>query len=147
GKSGESGGASDAQLAAVRKAMESADLADPLAKIEGLAWVRKAGRVLSSVNEAHIREAAGRLNTVLQSLPQAPTADDGQPVAKEKETTVAEETQDAQVAKDGMPASPEAQAKNTDPVNAGGTTGMGQPRVTGPDAALPGDGPQATLPG
>ena len=134
-------------VTAVCKAMGAADLADPLAKIEGLAWVRKAGRVLSSVNEAHIREAAGRLNTVLQSLPQAPTADDGQPVAKEKETTVAEETQDAQVAKDGMPASPEAQAKNTDPVNAGGTTGMGQPRVTGPDAALPGDGPQATLPG
>ena len=147
GKSGESGGTGNAALASVRKAMETADLADPLAKIEGLAWIAKAGRVLSSVNEAHIREAAGRLNTVLQSLPQAPTADDGQPVAKEKETTMAEETQDAEVAKDGMPASPEMQAKDTGPVNAGGTTGMGQPRVTGPDAALPGDGPQATLPG
>jgi len=44
-------------------------------------------------------------------------------------------------------ASPEAQARNTGPVNAGGTTGMGQPRTTGPDAALPLDGPQATLPG
>ena len=30
---------------------------------------------------------------------------------------------------------------------AGGTTGMGQPRVTGPDGALPFDGPQAALPG
>ena len=43
--------------------------------------------------------------------------------------------------------SPEAQARNTGPVNAGGTTGMGQPRVTGPAAALPADGPQARLQG
>ena len=32
-------------------------------------------------------------------------------------------------------------------MNAGGTTGMGQPRTTGPDGALPFDGPQAALPG
>jgi hypothetical protein len=43
--------------------------------------------------------------------------------------------------------SPEQQARNTGPVNAGGTTGMGQPRKTGPAAALPADGPQAKLPG
>jgi len=43
--------------------------------------------------------------------------------------------------------SPEAQARDTGPVNAGGTTGMGQPRQTGPAAALPGDGPQARLRG
>lgn len=165
--------------AAVAKAMESADLADPLAKIEGLTWIRKSGRVLSSVNEAHIREAAGRLNTVLSSLPSAPTADDGQPVAKEQETTVADETSvsgassyggggggggvgavtlngGTSVAAGGGGGgtvakaagdSPEAQAKDTGPVNAGGTTGMGQPRVTGPSEALPGDGPQAALPG
>ncbi len=141
-------------VTAIRKAM-SADLADPLAKIEGLGWIRKSGRVLSSVNEAHIREAAGRLNTVLSSLPQAPTADDsGQLVAKEKETTVASTgttqttvTVDAvaPVAKDGR--TPDEQARDTGPVNAGGTTGMGQPRATGPAAALPGDGPQAALPG
>ena len=103
------------------------------------------------MNEAHIREAAGRLNTVLQSLPQAPTADDGQPgrqgTGDDRGRTTDLRSGAPQVAKDGMPASPEVQAKNTDPVNAGGTTGMGQPRVTGPDAALPGDGPQATLPG
>jgi hypothetical protein len=83
---------------------------------------------------------------VLQSLPQAPTADDGQPVAKEKETTVAETetSQDAApVAKDGA----EEQARSSDPVDAGGTTGMGQPRATGTGAALPDDGPQAALPG
>ena len=86
-----------ADFTAVRKAMESADLSLPLAQIETFgALIAKSGRVLSSVNEAHIREAAGRLNTVLSSLPQAPAIDDGQPVAKEKETTVAEtDTQDA----------------------------------------------------
>jgi hypothetical protein len=41
--------------------------------------------------------------------------------------------------------SPEEQARDTGPVNAGGTTGMGLPRSTGPAAALPGDGPQARL--
>jgi hypothetical protein len=49
------------------------------------------------------------------------------------------------VAKTAMP--PEEQARNTGPVNAGGTTGMGQPRTTGPDSALPGDGPQDMRPG
>ena len=41
----------------------------------------------------------------------------------------------------------EAQARNKGPVNAGGTTGMGQPRKTGPAASLPGDGPQRAQPG
>ena len=40
-----------------------------------------------------------------------------------------------------------AQARNMGPVRAGGTTGMGQPRITGPGASLPFDGPQATHPG
>jgi hypothetical protein len=43
--------------------------------------------------------------------------------------------------------SAEDQARDTGPVSAGGTTGMGQPRMTGPAAALPGDGPQARLRG
>jgi len=41
----------------------------------------------------------------------------------------------------------DAQARSTGPVRAGGTTGMGKPRVTGPGAALPGDGPQRAMPG
>lgn len=44
-------------------------------------------------------------------------------------------------------ASPEAQARNTGPVKAGGTTGMGQPRRTGPAGSYPADGPQRALPG
>ena len=40
-----------------------------------------------------------------------------------------------------------AQARNQGPVQAGGTTGLGQPRRTGPPDALPGDGPQQALPG
>ena len=39
------------------------------------------------------------------------------------------------------------QAKNTGPVKAGGTTGAGPVRQTGPAAALPADGPQQALPG
>jgi hypothetical protein len=42
---------------------------------------------------------------------------------------------------------PEVQARNTGPVNAGGTTGMGRLRQTGPADALPADGPQRALPG
>jgi hypothetical protein len=42
---------------------------------------------------------------------------------------------------------PEEQAANRGPVNTGGTTGLGRPRVTGPAAALPADGPQRSLPG
>jgi hypothetical protein len=43
------------------------------------------------------------------------------------------------------PGSPEAQAWNTGPVNAGGTTGMGQPRASGPQRALPGDAQDRTV--
>jgi hypothetical protein len=39
------------------------------------------------------------------------------------------------------------QARDRGPVSAGGTTGMGRPRRTGPASALPADGPQAALPG
>jgi len=67
--------------------------------IEGLTGVAKSGRVLSTANETHIREAAARLTTVLSSLPQAPATDDGQPVAKQKEATVADTQTPAAVAK------------------------------------------------
>ena len=106
-----------AALEAIRKAMDGADLTvTALAKLETFAVIAKTGRVLSSVNEAHIREAATRLNTVLASLPQAPATDDGQLVAKQEGTTVAdqESTQDAEgVAKDA--ASPDEQARNSGP--------------------------------
>jgi hypothetical protein len=42
---------------------------------------------------------------------------------------------------DLSPASADSQARNTGPVMAGGTTGLGQPRGTGSAAALPGDVP------
>jgi hypothetical protein len=43
--------------------------------------------------------------------------------------------------------SAEARARNTGPVKAGGTTGLGKPRQTGPAAASPADGPQRAMPG
>lgn len=61
-------------LAAVGKAV--ADATPPLEVIEGLAPVRKAGRVLSSANEAAIRGAVESLQKVLASLPAAPTVED-----------------------------------------------------------------------
>lgn len=97
------------QMQAIGKAM-AADLGGPLAAIEGLAAVRKAGRVLSASNEAAIRSAAASLNRVLATLPAAPAADD---VTKEKETAVAgtatETEQAAPVAKETGTA-PEAEA-------------------------------------
>lgn len=136
----------DDLMAAVGKAMAGFDPA-PLGVIEALGMVRKAGRVLSASNEAAIRSAADSLQKVLTSLPQAPVADEVSkeaPMAAGKAVTdPAEDT--AQVAKEG--AAPEAQAADTGPVNAGGTSGLGEPRTTGPDGALPADGPQASLPG
>ena len=132
---GKSAGTDPAVFAQVAKAMGAADLSLPLQQLEYFgAVVAKSGRVLSSVNEAHIREASARLTTVLSSLPQAPITDDGQPVAKEQENAV-DATETAPVAKAD---SAEAQAKNSDPVNAGGTMGMGTPKG-GDVEALPGD--------
>lgn len=122
-------------MEAIGKSLGSFDPA-PLGVIEGLAAVRKAGRVLSASNEKAIRDAVTSLQGVLASLPEAP-------VAKQKEG-VMPDTQAADVAKE---ATPEEQARDSGPVNAGGTTGMGQPRATGPSAALPGDGPQAARAG
>ncbi len=68
---------------AIGKALAGFDTA-PLDVIEGLAAVRKAGRVLSAANESAIRGAVESLQKVLASLPQAPTADDegGRALAK-----------------------------------------------------------------
>jgi hypothetical protein len=149
------------EMAEMCKALAGLD-PDALGVIEGLTAVRKAGRVLSSVNESRIRDAYGALGDVLASLPAAPAAPD-QPVAKETEGVMPNHTIDMRgrqlaqgpaadvLAKPGpvvkTAMSPEDQARDTGPVNAGGTTGMGQPRLTGPDSALPGDGPQEARPG
>ncbi len=55
----------------------------PLAVLEGLAPITKAGRVLSAANEAAIRGAADALQKVLASLPAAPAADATADVTKE----------------------------------------------------------------
>jgi hypothetical protein len=127
-----------AEMEAIGKALAGFD-PSPLAVIEGLAEVRKAGRVLSSSNEAAIRGAVESLQKVLASLPEAPVAkskEGAMPATAQAPATVAKET-----------ATPEAQAADTGPVDAGGTTGLGEPRKTGPAAALPADGPQKALPG
>lgn len=80
----------DSDLAVDDVAKAAADLAGPLGVLEQFGPVVKAGRVLSSANEAAIRSAADSLQKVLASLP-APIAD--QPVAKEKENTVDEPTE------------------------------------------------------
>lgn len=130
-----------AEMAEIGKALASFDPA-PLAVIEGLAVVRKAGRVLSAANEAAIRAAAESLQRVLASLPEAPVAKSTKEGAMPATATA---QAPATVAKET--ATPEAQAADTGPVNAGGTTGLGEPRTTGPAASLPADGPQASLPG
>ncbi len=66
----------------VAKAMPGIEQA-PLTRLEYLAAVVKAGRVLSSRNEAEIRSAAASLQTVLASLPSAPTV--GDDVTEEQE--------------------------------------------------------------
>jgi hypothetical protein len=123
-------------LAAIRKVMGTAGIPDALGVIESIGVVvRKTGRVLSAVNEAHLREAHARLNTVLSSLPQAPTTDDGQPVAKEQETPVAVPMTVGGVVLDAAAHLPAAdpvakadadeQARNTGPVAGTGVPGMG----------------------
>lgn len=132
-----------AEMEAIGKALAAFDTA-PLAVIEGLAEVRKAGRVLSAANEAAIRAAAESLQKVLASLPEAPVAKQAKQKGAAMPATAAASAPEA-VAKET--ATPEAQAADTGPVMAGGTTGLGEPRDTGPAAALPGDGPQQARPG
>lgn len=129
-----------AEMEAIGKALAGFDTA-PLAVIEGLAEVRKSGRVLSSANEAAIRGAVESLQKVLASLPEAPVAKSKEGAMPATATAQAPET----VAKEA--ATPEAQAADAGSVNAGGTTGMGEPRMTGPAEALPADGPQKAMPG
>lgn len=126
-----------AEMAMIGKAVLGS--AEPMAVIEDLGpvsvAVRKAGRVLSAANEAAIRAAAESLQNVLASLPEAPVAKEAA-MAADKAADVAKET-----------ASPDDQARKTGPVMAGGTTGMGEPRQTGPEGSLPADGPQKARPG
>jgi hypothetical protein len=71
-----------AEMDAIGKALHGFDPA-PLDTIEALGQVRKAGRVLSTANEAAIRGAVDSLTKVLASLPAAPTTEEsGQSVAK-----------------------------------------------------------------
>jgi hypothetical protein len=128
------------EMAEMCKALAGFDPA-PLGVIEGLSAVRKAGRVLSSSNEQAIRDAVASLSRVLASLPQAP-------VAKQAEESGMTDTTAVPAAKaDGATVTPDEQARSRGPVRAGGTTGMGLPRATGPAASLPGDGPQQGRPG
>src|SRR5581483_1969922 len=112
---------------AIGKAMTAEGLPASLDTVEGLSAVAKAGRVLSAANEAHIRDAAQALNTVLSSLPNAPLTDDGQPVAKEgtpvEGTQTAPESgpDTAQVAKDTAPAGTQAAPGDTAAAPAGET--------------------------
>lgn len=76
----------DPDLAPVGKAV--ADAAAPLAVLEGLAPLRKAGRTLSAANETAIRGAVESLTKVLDSLPQAPAADDAAVTKTEETPTV-----------------------------------------------------------
>jgi hypothetical protein len=77
-------------MAAVGKALAGFDAA-PLDTIEALATVTKAGRVLSSANEAAIRGAVESLQKVLASLPAAPIEKEAaQSVADDKETDMPE---------------------------------------------------------
>ncbi|MFB8182626.1 hypothetical protein ACFC8N_42885 [Streptomyces sp. NPDC055966] len=71
------------EMAAVGKALADFDPTE-LDTIEAFGAVAKAGRVLSSANEAAIRGAVDSLQKVLASLPTAPTTDEesGRPVAK-----------------------------------------------------------------
>jgi hypothetical protein len=97
---------------AVSKAMAGHDLAPSLEVIEGLAVVRKAGRVLSAANEAKVRSASESLQQVLASLPSAPVADES--VTKEAAVTATTETTpEAEVAKGGSDTG-EAEAKIAD---------------------------------
>ena len=81
------------EINAIGKALAGFDPA-PLDTLEGFTAVAKAGRVLSSANEARIRDAAASLQNVLASLPSAPQAtDSGLVVAKEKEAVVAAATE------------------------------------------------------
>ena len=116
------------ELSAIGKALAGFDPA-PLDTLEGFTAVAKAGRVLSSVNEARIRDAAASLQNVLASLPSAPqTTDSGLVVAKEKEAVVAAtetstEAAPETVEKAEAPAAPEVTPEAPASVNGLSTSG------------------------
>lgn len=80
-----------AEMGDVAKA--AAGVEEPVAVLERLAPVAKAGRVLSAANEARIKTASDSLAEVLSSLP-API-EDGLAVAKSEEDTVTDTPADA----------------------------------------------------
>jgi hypothetical protein len=130
-----------------------------------------AGNLVGICDAADITPVAGK-----QATPSAPAAVEGEPVAKNARLSVWDGagrryvTTRSRIRKTGQPrpgvydagplyrvgddtgygtgaGSPEVQARNRGPVSAGGTTGLGQPRRTGPAGSLPVDGPQRALPG
>lgn len=102
-----------AEMEAIGKAMAGFDPV-PLGQIEALTAIAKAGRVLSSANEAAIRNAADSLQHVLASLPSAPLADDhvtkeeaAMPAAQTETEPAAPEAEVAKAEEAAAPAEPE----------------------------------------
>lgn len=107
----------DAELDGITKAFLGEGVVPALSVLESFGPVRKAGRVLSSANEAAIRAASDSLQKVLASLP-APITDDGAAVAKSEEIpveTAVEKAADAEAPADATsaaePAAEVAKAK------------------------------------
>jgi hypothetical protein len=124
-----------AEMAEMCKALAGFDPA-PLGVIEGLTAVRKSGRVLSSANEARIRDAANALESVLASLPSAPPA--AEPVTKEKEAAMpATATAEAPAQTVTKERTAEQQASDKGPGNTGGGDGSGEPTAAQPESAMP----------
>jgi hypothetical protein len=139
----------------VRKAKAEDDEEQPVVVFD------QNGTVVGICDPADITPVQGK-----QATPAAPAAVAGEPVAKGQRLSIWDGygnrhvTTRGKIRKTAEPRpgvyddgplyavlSPEAQARNRGPVKAGGTTGLGLPRTTGPASALPGDGPQQALPG
>ncbi|HWU23651.1 MAG TPA: XkdF-like putative serine protease domain-containing protein [Nocardioides sp.] len=96
---------------AIGKALAGFDPA-PLDLFEGLAPLTKAGRVLSSANEAAIRGAVESLQKVLASLPAAPPAEEpATPVEKESAVIDTEQPEAAPAPQEPAPEAPVEKAK------------------------------------
>lgn len=103
--------------------------AEPASVLGAAIAVAKAGRVLSSANEQRIRHAAGALNDVLASLPQAPDAGGAAAVTKEEDRVSDTDTAAKDVAKETAAHAPEkpegqdvAKAEDTSPAEGGEAT-------------------------
>lgn len=124
-----------AEMEEMCKALAAFDPA-PLTAFEGLAAVRKSGRVLSAANESAIRQATESLQKVLASLPSAPQA--AEPVAKEKEAAMpATATAEAPAETVTKERTAEQQASDKGPGNTGGGDGSGEPTAAQPESAMP----------